>query len=199
MGRRSDHTREELKEMFIEAGRALVLEEGHQAVNARGIAARIGYSVGTLYNVFENLGDLVMHINLRTLDGLQKRILEEKSSRTLDGEAVAKVYLDYATTNAPLWRLVFEYQVPEGDAFPEWWIDKVNENFKQIEDILRPEFGGTPEELHQVAKVYWMGLHGISMLALSGRLAAAAHEPAEFLAGNLHRYLLAGHKALTSQ
>lgn len=190
MGRRSDHTRDELKEMFIQAGRELVLQEGYQALNARGVAARIGYSVGTLYNIFNNLSDLVVHINARTLDGLLQRLKENS------GELMAQTYLRYTQESAPLWRLIFEYQMPEGSSFPDWWIEKVNESFALIEEKIRPEFGGSEEELACAARLFWMGLHGISMLALSGRISATSNKPAEVLVQDLHNYLLAGHKAL---
>ena len=74
MGRRNDHTRKELKEMAIKAGVELIEEGGFQNFSIRKVAARIGYSAGTLYNVFENSDDLVFHINSVTLDDLQSYV-----------------------------------------------------------------------------------------------------------------------------
>jgi AcrR family transcriptional regulator len=190
MGRRSDHTRDELKEMFIEAGQALVMEEGPHSLNARAVAARIGYSVGTLYNVFENLSDLVMHINLRTLIGLEKTMRDAIASAGINsGRMIGRVFLEYALQHAPLWRLVYEYPIPEGQPFPDWWKDQVEALFQLVEETVTPFFKGSAQELREMTKTYWTGLYGISMLALTGRLAAGGHEPPEVLSDRLYGYL----------
>ena len=58
MGRRSSHTAEELRELILDASTALISEGGLASLSAREVARRIGYSPGTLYNVFENLDDV---------------------------------------------------------------------------------------------------------------------------------------------
>ena len=52
MARRSDHSREELREMAITAAEQIVVEQGYEGLSARKVAAAIGYTVGTLYLVF---------------------------------------------------------------------------------------------------------------------------------------------------
>ena len=64
MARRKDHTREELTQLAIKAGRELVVEKGSAALTARNVAQAIGYTPGTLYNVFENIDALVAAINI---------------------------------------------------------------------------------------------------------------------------------------
>lgn len=70
MARRSDHSRDELREMALTAAEQIVLENGYESLSARKVASAIGYTVGTLYLVFENLDDLVLQVNARTLDRL---------------------------------------------------------------------------------------------------------------------------------
>ena len=69
MARRKDHSHEQLHTMATDAARELAEEEGLRGITARRIADKIGYSAGTLYNVFENLDDLIVHLNGSTLDG----------------------------------------------------------------------------------------------------------------------------------
>ena len=52
MGRRSDHSREELRELILKAGETLMAEVGFADFSAREVAKRIGYSIGTIHNVF---------------------------------------------------------------------------------------------------------------------------------------------------
>ena len=76
MGRRSIHTPDELRELIIEATTAIVEQDGLEGLSAREIAKRVGYSPGTLYNVFENLDDLLLIIEARLLDELAGRLAE---------------------------------------------------------------------------------------------------------------------------
>ena len=74
MARRSDHSREELREMALSAAEQIVVEQGYEGLSARKVASAIGYTVGTLYLVFENIDDLILNINARTLDRLHAKM-----------------------------------------------------------------------------------------------------------------------------
>ena len=66
MGRRSDHSRAELQALIVAVGHALMAEQGFARFSTREVAKRIGYSVGTIYNMFENADALVLAINTCT-------------------------------------------------------------------------------------------------------------------------------------
>ena len=68
MGRRNDHSRENIKQMAIQAGRDFIVDKGFSELSARKVAKEIGYTVETLYNVFDNFTDLICHINNDTDD-----------------------------------------------------------------------------------------------------------------------------------
>ena len=70
MARRADHTREELHRMALDAAREIVDAEGLRGIKARKIMDKIGYTVGTLYQLFDDLDDLIVHMNTETLDAL---------------------------------------------------------------------------------------------------------------------------------
>ena len=72
MARRSDHTREELKELAIAAGQKVISDEGFCKFSARKVAKEMGYTVGTLYNIFGDYNDIVLHINFATLDDMRE-------------------------------------------------------------------------------------------------------------------------------
>ena len=54
MGRRADHSRDELFKMAVEAATKIVAKQGVRMLSTRRIAARMGYSAGTLYQLFDN-------------------------------------------------------------------------------------------------------------------------------------------------
>ena len=70
MARRSDHTREELRRMALDAARAIIESDGLRALSTRRLAKAIGYTPGTLYQLFEDLDDLIIEVNVETLDAL---------------------------------------------------------------------------------------------------------------------------------
>ena len=76
MARRYDHSREEIRTMALEAAEKIVVEQGHKGLTARKVMRDIGYAVGTLYLIFENLDDLILHLNVRTLDRLYRRMTD---------------------------------------------------------------------------------------------------------------------------
>ncbi|MBT7646949.1 MAG: helix-turn-helix transcriptional regulator, partial [Rhodospirillaceae bacterium] len=60
MARRSDHTRDQLHQMMLDAARHVAATDGPEAITARRIAGDIGYSPGTIYQLFDNLDALIV-------------------------------------------------------------------------------------------------------------------------------------------
>src|SRR4029077_10974729 len=116
MGRRSIHSPDELRELIIQAGTEIVERDGLEGLSAREIAKRIGYSPGTLYNVFENLDDLLLTIESRLLDELAGRLADTDTSgppadrlRRLVG-----TYFVFTQERPKLWNLLNEHRMPAG-------------------------------------------------------------------------------------
>jgi len=174
MGRRSDHSREELKELILTAAADIVEHDGIQALTARKIAKKIGYTVGTLYHVFQNFDDLLIHLNTITIDEMasqiQSKVRNKRSARSII-KAMAENYVQYATDHPYRWRLVFEHQgtpkVPE----PRKLIERRDVMFEMVADAIRqlsPDM--PPQEVAHTATALWSGIHGICILALTGKL-----------------------------
>lgn len=120
MGRRSDHSREELEELIVSTGHALMAEVGFAKFAAREVAKRIGYSVGTIYNVFANLDHLVLAVNTRTFglwaDYLRDRLAGEPEDRI---RALVEGYFAFAEENTNLWMAIYDHRLPPGMAMPD--------------------------------------------------------------------------------
>ena len=175
MARRSDHSREELHGMALAAARDIVETDGLRALTARRIAARIGYSAGTLYNLFDDLDDLIVHLNGRTLDALY----EELRDLPLDDEpeaavrVLAEAYIRFTGNHPKLWHVLFEHHLPEGRTLPEWHHEKIVRLHGLSERALAPFFPpGCEAERHHSARVLWSGLHGICSLEVAGKIVA---------------------------
>lgn len=193
MGRRSDHSRSELYEMVLSAAREIAEQEGLGGLTVRRIATQIGYSGGTLYNLFENLDDLVVHLNARTLDSLY----EELAGATLEEDpeaavrALTECYVRFTREHPRLWNLLFEHRLPNGTDPPDWYYEKIERARGLLERALAPLFGpGRETERLHSARVLWSSLHGICSLETAGKLVKT--ESVEAMSESLISYYLAG-------
>ena len=196
MARRSDHSREELREMALEAAEKIVVEQGFEGLSARKIAKAIGYTVGTLYLVFENIDDLILQVNARTLDRLYARMAEAQSAAGGGRDwllQLGEVYIRFADEDPHRWAMIFEHRLAEGRELPDWYRKKIARMFAIVEAALTPLAGGRPrEEVAQAARVIWGGVHGVCILALGNRLGIAGVDSVQDLTESLISNYLAG-------
>ncbi len=193
MARRSDHTRDELYDLALEAAREIAGEEGLRGLTARRVGRLIGYSAGTLYNLFENLDDLIVHLNGRTLDALYEACAAARPNDDPEAAlgALALAYIGFTGDHPKLWNTLFEHHLPEGRELPDWHFEKVQRLFGLVERAIAPLFppGREDERLH-TARVLWASLHGICSLAGADKLAKT--ETAVAMADTLAANFLAG-------
>lgn len=198
MARRSDHTREELHDLALQAAGDIVAESGADGLTARAIAKRIGYAPGTLYNVFEDLDDLILQLNGRTLDSLaaQMASVELSGEPETDLRRVLDAYLAFVAAHPDAWALVFDHRWPDGRALPEWYEEKADKPFDTVERALAPLYPpGADAELHQVARLLWASVHGFCALAGSGKLGFVGQQSVGDLAFTLVRRFVTGLKS----
>jgi len=195
MWRRSVHTADQLRELILEAATGLIEQDGLAGLSAREIARRIEYSPGTLYNVFDNLDDLVLTIEGRLLDRLAAA-LDEAPASTDAREGVvnlARAYLRFTHDNPKLWNLLFEHHLPPGSAIPPWYQQKLDGLMTRIEQALAPLMKGKDQQaLKRAARVLWAGVHGITSLSTADKLSTISGESAGPLVEDLVRTYLAG-------
>src|SRR5215510_520626 len=139
MARRSDHTREELTELAIDAAVALIEEEGFANFSARQVAAKIGYTVGTIYNVFGTYDELLFHVHARTLDHwyefLQVRLKRGKAEPL---RVLARGYVEYAKAHYNRWIALFEPPRDKTFPVPVWYQERIKRLFAMLEDTIAP-------------------------------------------------------------
>jgi AcrR family transcriptional regulator len=199
MARRSDHSREELREMALAAAENIVAEQGYEGLSARKVAAAIGYTAGTLYLVFENLGDLVLQVNGRTLDRLHVRLSASQAQCVDAGDCLlqlGQVYIRFADEDPHRFAMVFEHRFSEGQDVPAWYQQKIARMFALVEEKLEPlATDHTPNEISQAARALWGGVHGICILALADTLGVAGVDSVQDLTKTLITHYLKGFAA----
>lgn len=179
MGRRSDHDRQELNNLILHATEKLVAKNGFSSLTSRKIASEIGYTVGTLYNVFANLDDIILHVNGRTLDAMYVKMHNAKNFK-----ALAKTYFQFAEKETHLWKMLYEYPLFLNKTPPKWYREKVDRMFDHAERLLLSNQKLSPKAIKRSARTLWAGVHGICILSLSNHKTVDA-EPAPTLINSL--------------
>ena len=196
MARRSDHSREEIQAMAVEAAMTILSQEGLQGLSTRKVASAIGYTVGTLYLVFKNLDELILHVNAAALDELRV-VIETELAVGDDPQAqllaMAHAYLQFARQHFARWSLLFTHRLPDGVELPDWFHDKVRVLFALVAKPLQqinPNLSGVAYQ--QATHVLWSSVHGVCELGLNDKLTLGGEIQAEDLIDALVKNYLKG-------
>ena len=174
MGRRNQHSREQQKQMALEAADALVAAEGLAGFSMRKVAQAMGYTVGNLYLLFGNQDDLLAEVSLRTADTMYESLktAAAKGKSPLERlQAIATGSIAFAQKHAFRWRLMFEHQLP----VEKWGHPGLDARqralFEFVEEHLKPLLpDASTRQLRAAATALWSSVHGLCVLAITGKL-----------------------------
>lgn len=170
MSRRARHNSNDLRELFIDSTTGLISEHGISAVSARTIARQIGYTAGSLYNVFQDLDDLLLLTEGRQLERLHAELKEAIQGKSSEDKlrAAASCYLKFCNENARLWNLVVVHQTGPNKALPTWYTEKLEALVDVFDEALSSQVPDAALRA-QSARALWASVHGIASLIISGK------------------------------
>lgn len=185
MARRSDHSRDELRALFITEGHKHMAETGFARFSAREVAKRVGYSIGTLYNVFGSLDMFLVAINSRTFT-LWADHLRARLDACGEGDRIAALvdgYFEFARRNAHAWMAIYDHRLPPDTLFPA----HEHQVRGALTDIVVREIaavlpGAAPDQVKLLAKSLVATVHGHCDFELSGSFALMSIDNAEAMA-----------------
>lgn len=195
MGRKPKIDYQELKERILQLAMETVAREGVSGLSTRKIAKQIGCAHGTIYNVFDNLDDIILQINGLSLDRLRKQLERDVTGFENPQVAVsqlAKTYTDYCHSNYHLWSMLVDHKLSQGNTIPQWYQDKIDALFSLVSEMILPLVADEKERAERAARVLWASLHGVCSLAMDGKLNVINSDTAEVLADSLIRNYLKG-------
>lgn len=114
-------TRGDLPQLLIEAGVALLDEEGAEGLTLRRIAARAGVSHAAPAHHFNGLPGLRIGIATRGFEDFRRELARTRDAQPAEADAFQRLlavnlsYIRFARRNTPLFRLMFD-QLPTQDA-----------------------------------------------------------------------------------
>jgi AcrR family transcriptional regulator len=168
-----------LRERLIDIAERTIAENGLAALKARDLAREAGCAVGTIYNVFEHLDELVLCVGARTLAMLDTALgaaplatpYGSTEAAVADLVRLALAYLEFAAAHTIRWRALFEHRMSEGRPLPGWFFEQQQELFAELERplvTLLPELDRDARRI--LGRTLFSAVHGIVALGLEEKL-----------------------------
>lgn len=170
--------RADLRERLLVAGREAISAGGLQNVKARDLAAATGCAVGAIYNVFDDLDEMILRIGSGTLASLEHTLAAgDAAGGSPAGAAddlvrLAHGYLDFARRHKMLWRALFEHRLGGDRSIPSWFREDQNRLFALLEAPLAQLLPNQPAPARALlARTLFSAVHGVVALGLEEKLA----------------------------
>jgi len=189
----------DMKAEMIDAAEKIVSTEGLSALTARRVAVDTGVAVGTIYNIFENLGALVAEVNARTLVDLAEALSDVRTGWRSSHDVLmgfADRYMAFVRDNPYRWMAVFEVEMPDAGQMPPSQV-AIDRLFSFLEDAICAHDSRIDAQMaRRSARGLWAAVHGLLMLSASRRLPAIRLENVRPTIDNLVTCHLLGLDAL---
>jgi len=172
MGNNREAKRDALRERLITAAATLIEKHGLRGLKARDITARADCALGALYNAVEDLDQLVILVNARSLRRLGQTLRDVVPDAATPHDtlhALAQGYVAFALEYEALWLAIFHHELPIGADVPGW---QNTEYTVLIEQIMAPLSALRPDlerdALRQRAQTLFGAVHGVVQLSIVG-------------------------------
>jgi AcrR family transcriptional regulator len=169
-----------VKRALIDAAERAIARDGLGGLRARALAQEAGCAVGAIYNVVEDLDDLVLAVNSRTLAALEERLQAAGAATDDDGPPaerairrlvrLAFAYLEFASSQKARWRTLFGHRMQEGREVPDWYRQDQQRLFGYVEELLRELTDSSPDKRALLARTLFSAVHGMVVLGLEEKL-----------------------------
>jgi AcrR family transcriptional regulator len=173
--------RAKLRESLIQAAERHIAAGGLAGLKTRELAQDIGCANGAVYNLVEDMDELIMLVGSRTLSRLDAALTAAETERPASPAdtlvRIAVAYCDFASENLELWRALFEHRMAPDKPIPEWAIREQMDMFRHIYRPLAALFATrAPAELSVTTRSLFSAVHGMVLLGLDQKLIAVPIE-----------------------
>lgn len=158
-------------------------EVGFADFSGREVAKRIGYSIGTIHNLFGNVDGLVTAINTATLgqwaDALEARLAQQPEDRIA---ALVEAYFQFARDNPRRWTAIYDHR-PAGETLTPEQEDMRGRLMRIVVGEVATALDRAPDEaIGTLARSLVATVHGHCSFAITGSWAAMGQTDVESVA-----------------
>jgi len=179
MGFKTADRRERQREALIRAAESAIELGGLRNLKAREIADAAGCALGAIYNLVEDMDEIVLRVGMRTLarldDALSKAAQRRRLNSTADAvERLIRIAIEYcrfAAANKNLWRTLFEHQMTNDKPVPTWFVDEQIRLFEHPSAPLRLLMSEAEErDVAMMSRTLFAAVHGIVLFGVEERM-----------------------------
>ena len=162
---------------LIAAAEKAIAAKGLAGLKSRELAAEIGVANGAVFNLVDDMDELILRVGSRTLARLDAALTAaESGGAPLPAEALVRIavaYCDFAADNLELWRALFEHRMAPDKPVPDWAAEEQMNLFRHIYHPLAKLFPKwSADELGITARSLFASVHGMVSLGLEQKLIA---------------------------
>ena len=175
----------ELPSAILASAGQMILEEGIESLTLRRIGARLGVSRTALYRHFKNKEALLAKLACEgfvALTAAMRGAVERRKSGERRLAEIAAAYVAFAIANPSTFHVMF------GRRFQNWvehteLIHASRGAFALLLQATLDAVSGaaiTSADANKIAQAVWSAAHGISVLAMDGRLRGKSLHPTDY-------------------
>jgi len=161
-------TKEEIRIDLLIKARELLINKGLDFLTARKLADYSGYSVGTIYNQFKSMDNLIIWENCQTLDELYEKIkyVEFGSDAYINLNRILDKFVEFILDNKKLWFTLYNFHFSNTFAhYERFYLRRVIKIVQLLENNLHKLFTDIAEKERSVStEVLFITLFSLSSL-----------------------------------
>ena len=163
-----------MREKMLASVRTRISHSGVNAIRARDVALDCRCAVGVIYNIFEDLEDLILTVSgeyfaeLDTLIASHAGYLCEETAEE-NMMRLARAYYEYARDNPREWGAIFYFRIDMALHIPEWhgkYMPRLLGYIERPIETLAPNT--SKSELNRLSRTIFSSMHGLCALSLKG-------------------------------
>src|ERR1700752_5034054 len=165
------------REALIAAAEKAIAAKGLSGLKSRELAAEIGVANGAVFNLVDDMDELVLRVGSPALGRLGgARPAGGGGGGASPAEKLVRIavaYCDFAADNLELWRALFEHRMAPEKPIPEWAVEEQMNLFRHIYHPLAKLFPKwSADELGITGGSLFASVHGMVSHGLEQKLIA---------------------------
>ena len=171
-----------LREKLIEIAYAKIGVDGLHSVTARYLSGEAGCALGAIYNMFEDMNELFMAVNLRSFVALGEQVKSglaglDDATPHQELDAMEQQYIAYAMENTQHWLAMFEIEMTADSNAPAHYQNALASLLQIIAVSMAKVYPEkSPDEIAMITRTVFSSIHGIVLLGVQRRLSGVPEE-----------------------
>jgi AcrR family transcriptional regulator len=164
-----------LREKLLQSALTRIKETGLASLRARDLATDAGCALGAIYNIFQDLDELVFYAKaevFREMDAQLVQVMAGSDALSPKDQMLrlSRAYHHFATNNPNTWSALFASDTIEPETVPDWYsaaLVRLMQHISRPLKRLQPDLDD--QQLNLRTRTIFSAIHGLILLSLQNR------------------------------